>query len=216
MLKITCLRNVMKFIDFKEMLKPYTIFTINEIRKIDNGFHRRRLTEWQQKKYIKKIIKGHYIFSDIQLNEQILFEIANRIYLPSYISLKMALSYHHLTPETIYQITSVSPRKTITFPTQIGEFSYRTIKPSLFFGYDLIRYNNQKFFKLASLEKAILDYLYLSPQLKTKDDFQSLRLNSEIFWEKINSEKLFNYTRKFKLKRLNKTVNSFMEFMKNA
>ena len=73
----------MQYITLKEKLRDFTIFPITEIRKLDTGFHRRRLNEWQDKGYIKKVIKGYYIFSDLKLNENALFEIANRIYGPS-------------------------------------------------------------------------------------------------------------------------------------
>jgi len=77
-LKIALLRNKMKYLDFKEALKDFTVFSFDEIKKIDSRFHRRRLNDWQEKGYIKKIIKGYYIFSDLKINEHILFEIAIR------------------------------------------------------------------------------------------------------------------------------------------
>lgn len=100
----------MKYLEFKEALKPFTLFSIREIKKVDNHFHRRRLNDWQEKGYIKKVIRGYYIFSDLELNENVLFEIANKILNPSYVSLEMALSYYRLIPESVYVITSVSSR----------------------------------------------------------------------------------------------------------
>ncbi|RQW01933.1 hypothetical protein EH222_14260, partial [candidate division KSB1 bacterium] len=76
----------MKFLDLKEALKGYTLFSVQEIKKMDPTFHRRRLSEWQEKGYIKKIIRSYYVFSDVELDEPVLFEIANRIHQPSYIS----------------------------------------------------------------------------------------------------------------------------------
>jgi len=88
----------MKFLELKNELKDFPIFSLNEIKNIDPNFYRRRLNEWQDKGYIKKVIRGYYIFSDLQLSEEILFKIANRIYSPSYVSLESALSYYHLIP----------------------------------------------------------------------------------------------------------------------
>lgn len=144
----------MKFLELKSELKDFTIFSLNEIRNIEPDFYRPRLNEWQDKGYIKKVIRGYYIFSDLQLSEEILFKIANRIYLPSYISLESALSYYHLIPESIYGITSISTRKTYHFVTSIGEFIYRSLKPSLFFGYDLIKFN-EKYLKMAHRESPV-------------------------------------------------------------
>jgi len=205
----------MNYIKLKNSLKDYTIFSLNDIKMIDGSFFRRRLNEWQDKRYIKKIIRGYYIFSDLKINEYVLFEIANKIYNPSYISSEMALSYYHLIPESVYGITSVSTRRTYSFKTPIAEFIYKTIKPQLFFGYNLIKYNN-KYIKIASLEKAILDYFYLHSDIKGENDFASLRLNKEIFLKEVDEEKLNKFLERFAQKSLNKRIESFGEFMKNA
>jgi len=205
----------MKYLELKSELNDFTIFSLNEIRNIEPGFHRRRLNEWQDKGYIKKVVRGYYIFSDLRLSEEILFKIANRIYLPSYISLESALSYYHLIPESVYEITSISTRKTYHFVTSIGEFSYRTLKPPLFFGYDLIKFQG-KYLKMASMEKALLDYFYLHSDIETEQDFDSLRINKGLFFEKINEEKLQNFLEKFNQKKLTGRINHFWSYMKNA
>ena len=205
----------MNYIKLKNFLKDYTIFSLNDIKMIDSSFYRRRLNEWQDKGYIKKIIRGYYIFSDLEINEYVLFEIANKIYNPSYISSEMALSYYHFIPESVYGITSVSTRRTYSFKTPIAEFIYKTVKHQLFFGYNLIKYNN-KYIKIASLEKAILDYFYLHSDIKGENDFASLRLNKEIFLKEFNEEKLNKFLERFAQKSLTKRIESFGEFMKNA
>lgn len=202
----------MQYIELKSALKDFTVFSLTDIQKIESDFHRRRLNEWQDKGYIKKIIKGYYIFSDLELSENTLFEIANRIYSPSYISFEMALSYYHLIPESVYGITSVSTRRTYKFKSSIAEFSYKTIKPCLFFGYNLVKYNN-KYFKIASMEKAILDFFYLNPEIEKESDFASLRINGELFLKQVDEEKLNKFLSKFAKKTLTKRVNSFLEFL---
>ncbi len=197
---------------FRSSLKDFTIFSLNDIKQVDPRFHRRRLNEWQIKGYIKKVIKGYYIFSDLELNENILFEMANKIYSPSYVSFEMALSYYDLIPESVYGITSASTRRTYNFKTSQAEFKYRTIKPQLHFGYEIIRYND-KSFKIASLEKAILDFFYINTHLKTYGDFGSLRFNKDIFLQKIKKKKLSAFCRKFFQKTLTNRINSLLEFM---
>jgi len=205
----------MKYLELKNELKNFPIFSLNEIKIIEPNFYRARLNEWQDKCYIKKIIRGYYIFSDFQLSEEILFKIANRIYLPSYVSLESALSYYHLIPESIYGITSISTRKTSHFKTSIGEFIFRSIKPPLFFGYYLMNYKEQ-YLKMAEIEKAFLDYFYLHPHLETEPDFNSLRINREMFFEQIDEKKLMNYLEKFNRKKLNRRINAFWSYLKNA
>jgi predicted transcriptional regulator of viral defense system len=205
----------MQYIKLKESLKGFTVFSLRDIKAIDSNFHRRRLNEWQDKNYIKKIIRGYYIFTDLQISENALFEIANKIYSPSYVSFEMALSYYHLIPESVYSITSVSTRKTYGFKTSIGQFSYRTTKPDLFFGYNLASYDNRRF-KIASAEKAILDYFYINPNIKNETDFISLRINRDSFIEQIDIVKLNEFLERFAQKTLTKRINSFLEFIKNA
>ncbi len=205
----------MKYLDFREALKDFAVFSLDEIKKIDSRFHRRRLNEWQEKGYIKKIIKGYYIFSDLKINEDILFEIANKIHRPSCVSLEMALSYYHLIPESIYAVTSVSSRRPGKYETPVAVFIYRRMKPALFFGYELVE-NQGRRYKIASPEKAILDYFYINPHLKSSSDFGSLRIDASSFRERIDEEKINRFLKKFSQKRLNKRVHSFLEYMKNA
>jgi predicted transcriptional regulator of viral defense system len=201
----------MQYLELKNSFKDFTIFSLTDIKRIDASFHRRRLNEWQDKGYIK----GYYISSDIEIDENVLFEIANRIHKPSYISFETALSYYHLIPESVYGISSASTRKTYTFKTPIGEFNYKTIKPDLFFGYDLVSYDN-KHIKIASIEKAILDFFYLNPHIKGYPDFASLRISRDIFLEQAEEERLYRFLSKFAKKTLTKRVESFLEFIKNA
>ncbi len=205
----------MKFLELKDELNDFLIFSLNEIRVIDSNFHRRRLNEWQDKGYIKKVIRGYYIFSDLQLSEEILFKIANRIYLPSYVSLESALSYYHLIPESVYGITSISTRRTYHFKTSIGEFTFRTVKPKLFFGYNLMGYKDQHL-KMASIEKALLDYFYLHPDIETEQDFDSLRINKEMFFEQMDEKKLMGFLGRFNQKKLTGRINHFWSYIKNA
>lgn len=205
----------MQYLTLRDSFKDFTVFSLHDIRRIDAGFHRRRLNEWQDKGYIKKIIRGYYIFSDLEVDEDVLFEISNRIYTPSYISFETALAYHHLIPESVYGISAASTRRTYVFKTPIAEFSYRTIKPSLFFGYDLVSYGN-KHMKIASMEKAILDYFYLNPSIKRGSDFASLRINRDLFLEKAQEERLYEFTDKFAKKTLAKRIQSFLRFLENA
>jgi predicted transcriptional regulator of viral defense system len=200
----------MNFTQFKSALKDFTVFSFSDIRLIDPHFHRRRLVEWQEKGYIKKISKGHYVFSDLTIDENILFEIANRLYNPSYVSLESAFSYYQIIPETVYGITSISTRRTYSFSTPCGEFHYRTLKPRFFFGYKIIIFNS-KSFKIADLEKAIIDFFYLHSNLKSNSDIISLRFNTEIVTDKLDHHKLQKYLRKFSKAALSDRISKFLE-----
>lgn len=205
----------MRFLDVRNQLRDATMFSLLDLRKIESGFDRRRLVEWQKKGYIKKIIRNFYVFSDQEITEPALFVIANHIYSPSYISFEMGLTHYHLIPESVYGITSATTKKTTTFHTSVGDFIYRSLKPELMFGYTPIPYQKQHYL-LAEMEKALLDYFYLNPTLLGDDDFAGLRINRQELLAKINQEKLEKYLAVFDSPALKKRVLRFMEFIRHA
>lgn len=206
----------MTFQEFKTELKDFIIFSIRDIKKVDNTFRRALLNDWQTKGYIKKIRRGFYIFSDIKIQERDLFFIANHIYEPSYISLEMALSRYNLIPESVYGITSISTKKTNNFKTTIGTFIYKNIKPELFFGYTLQKINNtsDRVYKIADIEKTMLDFIYLHKDLSSIDDFDGLRINKDEWREQADMSKFAEYTKAFKSKAFSKRVEVFLEYLK--
>ena len=204
----------MRYVELRQQFKDFTLFSLGDIRILDKDFSRARLNEWQDKGYIKKLIRGYYFLSDLETNENVLFQIANRLYSPSYVSLQTALSYFGLIPETVYGITSVSTRKTSRFGTPLGEFIYRTITPRMFFGYDLVKWHH-KCFRMATVEKAIVDYFYLTPALREKNDFAALRINRDIFFERVTQENLYSFLDRFGQKTLTKRIHAFWEHMEH-
>ena len=204
----------MNKIDFQKRLTSYGVFSLENIYKSFPDFSYKQISRWQKDGFLIKIKQGFYTFADQKIDDYFLFLIANKIYEPSYISLEKALKYYGLIPEEIFQITSVSTKKTNIFNNPIGSFSYRHIKESLFWGYYFISNSNQKVL-IADVEKAILDYIYLHFELKTENDFKELRINSNSFNENINLDKLNKYLSKFKNKNLNKRLEVFLKTIQN-
>lgn len=201
----------MKYIELQELFKDFGIFSLSDIRKVEPGFHRQRLTEWQKKGYIRKAVAEHYLFSNTQVDERLLFLIANRIYAPSYISLEMAFWYHGLIPEGVYTVTSVTSRTTRVLHSDIAVFSYRKIKRELFFGYVLLPYRNSNI-RMAELEKAILDYLYLNTRISTDRDFYELRIQREILSEKIDVGRFKRYLNQYRSRALEERAERFLRY----
>lgn len=202
----------MRFLEFKKNLEKFTIFSINDIKKIDSGFYRSRLNDWQKKGYIKKIRRGFYAFSDIKLDERQIFLMANKIYSPSYVSLDTALGSYGLIPEGVYSVTSISTRKTKEFDTTLGSFFYRNVKSQIFFGYSLARSGDQEY-KIAEIEKAVLDYFYLNPAMSDEDSFTEWRFNFREFKAGADMEKFQKYLKAFGNEKMAKRVERFLTFM---
>jgi len=183
----------MRYIDFRRKMDQFAVFSLNDARMLSADFDRRRLHEWSRKGYIRLIARGYYIFSDIEIDDTMLELIANRVYAPSYVSLESVLSRAGLLPETVLQVTSVSTRKTRTISTDISTFSYRTIVPRLFFGYEI----GVRGTKVANVEKAVLDYLYLHPHLRTRQDYESLRIDRQQLAARVSQQRLDKYLERF-------------------
>ncbi len=199
----------MRFLDFKSHFEPFLAFSTQDIHKWDSGFDTRRLVEWQQKGYIRKIVNRWYAFSKTLRQEELLI-VSNRIYSPSYISLQWAMSHYRWIPEGVYTITAITSLKTQDFNTGIGTFSYKHVKPSLMFGYRLVSFENTMY-KLAEPEKLILDYLYLNASINSLEDLESLRLNVSELRSLLEKQKLQDYLAMFKNKALEKRVKILTE-----
>lgn len=204
----------MQFIEFQNQLSAYHVFSLKDVLKAIPEFNRIQLDRWEKKGYIKKIKRGFYCFTVQELSQNFLFYTANRIYSPSYVSFEIALKYYGLIPEEIFQITSVSTKKTTDFKTSIGNFNYRRIKPGLFWGYRLIDFDEQKLL-LAEPEKAVLDYLYINSKLKTSSDFKGMRINVDEFREQIDIDKFKKYLTIFNCKALSRRANIFLTIIQN-
>lgn len=205
----------MRFLEFRAHFAPFRVFSVTDILKWDRNFDTRRLVEWQQKDYIRRVVNRWYLFTDEPVNENLLYLAANRIYAPSYVSFESALSFYHLIPEGVFSISSATTLKPHQFPTFLGTFTYRHLKPELFFGYRMIEADGQRY-RMAEPEKLILDYLYLNIRLTTPDDFESLRINPTEIHSLLRTEKLNEYMSLFGNKALEKRVSVFLNSIEHA
>ncbi|MBD3279954.1 hypothetical protein GF389_00330 [Candidatus Dojkabacteria bacterium] len=165
------------FLSFRKNLSKFSIFSTKDIRKIYPDFNTIQLNRWQRKGYIKRLLKGYYIFEDTQISKTLLYEISNTIYRPSYISMEAALQFYGLIPEGVYTITAITTKKTKKFEI-LNDFqlSYRSVKPELFWGYK--EFKDLEYGPLiAKPEKALFDFIYLNDQYRTLEDFEGLRIN---------------------------------------
>jgi len=188
-------------------------FNLNDVRKIDPGFHRQQLTDWLDRGFIQPLVNGYYLFADVSVDRDRLFMLANQIYEPSYISRESALAHYHIIPETVLGVTSVSSRKTRQLNSKWGRFIYRRIKPTLMFGYKVVEHDRFIKFKIASLEKAILDYLYWNTRISSTDDFEGLRWNRQELTGLVDNSLFMKYLEIFKNNALEGKVDLLLEYI---
>ena len=94
------------------------------------------------------------------------------------------MSHYHLIPEGVFQVTSASTKNTANYTSSVGDFNYRHIKPSLFFGYKLLKEKNFTV-KIAEPEKVILDYFYIN-KLNDFVEIEEMRFNEIVAKEIIS------------------------------
>jgi predicted transcriptional regulator of viral defense system len=192
----------MRYLEFRDQFHDLIVFNTRELLVSQPQFHVNRLSEWKRKGYITALRKGYYIFADIEVTHYIQFLIANSLYVPSYVSLETALSFHNLIPEIVYAQTSVTTRLPKQFENETGTYTYHQIKRSAYRDYQLLPIpNHTRKVIMATPEKAILDYLYYHPELVTPDDFLSLRLNAEVL-RQFDSARLQALTQVFNQEKL--------------
>jgi len=202
-----------RFREFESQIGVFPVFNLNDVRKLEPGFHRQQLNSWQNQGIIKPLAGGYYILADQTIDEIALFMVANKIYAPSYISLESALAYYDVIPETVLGVTSISSRKTKQYESAWGVFSYRSVKPQYMIGYQVIDNSPVKKFKIACLEKALLDYLYLHSDIVSIADFEGLRWNRTQLHSLLDYSKFTKYVNIFDKRALENRVNQFLEYL---
>lgn len=181
----------MDFQTFRLKAKDYPVFKYVDLLKWFPEDHeqtiKQNLKYWVKKDRLERILKGVYKLKETEIKDE--FLLASYLDESSYISLESALSFYGMIPEFPYSITSVTTKKTKKFKTNCGIFSYRKIKPALFFGFKLITGDNY-LYRLATPEKALFDFIYLNQrEIKTSDYFTEMRLSlpNDISWKKLSS-----------------------------
>jgi predicted transcriptional regulator of viral defense system len=172
-------------------------FSIHQVYAWDPGFDRNNFVRWTRKGYLVRLRRGLYAFAEYKGRPEIATYFAGRIYRPSYISLHSALSSYGLIPESVVQITSVTSLKTAVFRNDFGEYSYRSVREDLMFGYEPRRLADDRTTAYATREKALLDLLYLYPFYKTEQDLADLRLDREVLHEELDRAEWESLTERF-------------------
>lgn len=169
------------------------------------------LTRWISKGYCIRLRKNLYEFIE-QGSEKVIPDlyIANRLYVPSYVSLETALSFYSIIPDIAAAVTSISVRATRIFKNKYGAFFYRTCRNNAYIGYKLMIYDGFKV-NIADKEKALVDFIYYNMRSGGTLDFKEQRFNKNIL-KKINWKKAFYYASLFNKKTI-KVLEQCKEFV---
>ncbi len=135
----------------------------------------------REKSFVDKIGHGKWIVRDGDFDP---LQVAEFIVAPkeSYISLQTGLFYHGLIEQIPARIYSVTIDRSRVVETSVGTYSFHHCHPEFFTGYEYIK----PYLKLATPEKALVDYFYFAPS-KTRQftKLPELDLSKKLSWNKI-------------------------------
>jgi len=189
-------------------------FNVHQVYAWPPNFDRNNFIRWTKNGLLVRLRQGYYTFPEYKTKPDFDMYFANRIYRPSYVSLHTALAFYGMIPEAVVQVTSVTSLKTANFNNDFGEFSYKSLREELMFGYDLKPIADGRIIQLAKPEKALLDLLYLYPFYNTEQELEDLRLDEDFLQDDLDLNLLQDYTLKFNNKALERRVQLLLKTYK--
>ncbi|MCK5219432.1 hypothetical protein KAR10_07920 [bacterium] len=144
----------------------YNIFSDVEVSNLFSGSANSRyglIKRAARAGYIHYIRRGLYSLAIKYQHHKInLYQLAQYIYGPSYISLESALAYHGWIPDAVPTITNACMKKSQDYETPLGFFSYKRIPAVVFYeGVERMQAENGDMFFMAHPFKALVDYVYI-------------------------------------------------------
>ena len=128
-----------------------------------------KIVQLKNKGILTALKNGLYLYHPVD-NEALISKeiIANLLLGPSYISFDYALWYHGLIPESVYEIQSATTKRSKSYSTPLGVFSYKQIKKELYNIALEIHNSKNGNFLIASKEKALCDKIYYTKDISIR------------------------------------------------
>jgi hypothetical protein len=153
-----------------ELLKPFAGLVVKHATLLsilsDYQAPNFKIHRWLNERKLISLKRGLYAVPD-DGSALSLPLVANHLYGPSYVSMEFMLAHYGLIPERVVQITSVTTGRGKQFDNALGFFSYQHL-PSDYYalGIDYVKADERTGYMVASCEKALCDWLALTPNLK--------------------------------------------------
>ena len=210
----------MKFDQLFRSFANRPFFELSELRQVaatSDGQLANQLSQWTRQGKVLRLRRGKYLLGPYYRKvTPSIYYVANYLYRPSYISLSTALQFHGLIPEAVAITQSVTPRHGREWATDLGQFSYRSIKRDRFWGYReevLDKLPSQNRFMMARPEKAFLDLVYLQKGEWTHNRLSAMRFQS---LESLDADRLQRYAERFDSPKVKRAVQRFLDAFAGA
>lgn len=169
---------------------------------------RTQLHRWCRAGKLVSLRQGLYVFgSDYSRGPINPAVLAGTIYSPSYLSLQWALGFYGMIPERVVTFTSVTTRQTAHFVNALGTFDYRHVQPDLFRAFQPVRMGAGEVW-MATPEKALLDYWYLTPGPWTAARMREMRFQN---FDQVEPERLHETAARFSANRIDRAVEGWLK-----
>jgi len=160
-------------IDIEKNLQQYNTHIIDHATLatilLNNGYNgiNDKINKLKKDGFLQTLKRGLYVHKSPFTNSIISKEIiANTLLSPSYISFDYALYFYGLIPESVYDVTSATTKRSKNFQTPMGTYSFRQVKKELYpIGLKIESIKNGNFI-IASKEKALCDKIYYTKDIK--------------------------------------------------
>lgn len=128
--------------EFKVSVLPLSL--INSVLEDKSEDARKALLKRAcQKGDLIRVRNGLYLIGEKKRKTPLgVFQVANFIIEPSYVSLESALSFYGLIPEAVNTTTSVTIKSSLELKTPVGQFSFAYLKTE-YFNFGFYRYKNE-------------------------------------------------------------------------
>jgi len=148
------------------------------------------INRWIRNSILIQLKKGFYVtsiyYEKNQYKKSYIEFIANKLRVPSYLSLEYVLQKYSVLSESVFAITSINSKSGRSYKNDLGCFIYKNVKEDLFTGFEILEKDGY-LIKEATKAKALFDWLYLK-LLRIKEIdleiLESFRLNMDMFKKK--------------------------------
>lgn len=157
-----------------------------------------QLSRWAAGGKLSRIRRGWYLINGPYRSRDISeAEVANTVVQPSYLSLDWALGFYGLIPEAVFNPTSITTARGISFTSGRFRYFYHHVQPGFFTGYERIERAGDLLI-VAAPEKALLDKMYIALRHSefSRRWLEGLRLQNLDTWDEAKFRGWANCVRK--------------------
>lgn len=160
--------------------KPfYSLVDFEKIFEEDKITIQKSLARFVRQKLLTRLHKNVYVLTGSNPDYT---QIASLLYQPNYLSFESVLFRHGVINQPLFGATFATTNRSKKIQLSNQEFWFTQIRPSLWWGF-----TQEKKTLVASLEKAIVDMIYL--RKRGKRSFSA----NEWYWPPVNKKKLSQY-----------------------